>query len=397
VDGDGDIDFVFGSEAGNLHLYICDDATAGTYHLQNPNLLHLQDFGTETGFVITDLEGDGLLDMLTTTYGFVTGGAMGKITHLRQHEQNSTVFDVIDENFNMIEAGGFTYMNTIDVDGNGFLDLLIAGRNGVFRRFEQTAGDPLRFTLRNPDFLPGSKPGNAFPSTLCDIDGNGKLDWIIGLSDRPVHRYEQHAAHDTVFDLVSTQFVPDTYNIGYYPSPAVTDLNKDGVLDLVIGSSNGLMLLYEQSAAHSTTFDYVGKGFADIVFPKQMFPAFLDVNGDGLEDLFIGDANGGVSLFLREMTSDVERPSSQPSRACIVSLSPHPASSYVRVVVAQDARNASIGVFDMLGRCVMMREYDFAGSDHTATLPVQHLAPGTYVLRVGIADRYEARQFAIVR
>ncbi|BAQ64272.1 LamG-like jellyroll fold domain-containing protein [Geminocystis sp. NIES-3709] len=84
-------------------------------------------------------------------------------------------------------------------------------------------------------------------------------------------------------------------------APTFADLNNDGILELIVGHSNGL--LYYENQGTSDNPNYVlnsdnalsalinGRGFRDLN------PTFVDINGDGDLDLFIGSNQNNILFY----------------------------------------------------------------------------------------------------
>jgi uncharacterized protein (DUF2141 family) len=87
-------------------------------------------------------------------------------------------------------------------------------------------------------------------------------------------------------------------NVGFIASPTFADLNGDGKLDAIIGNSAGNTLVFlntgtstAPSFATATTNPY---GLANVGFSAN--PTFADLNGDGTLDAIIGNKNGDTKF-----------------------------------------------------------------------------------------------------
>ena len=141
--------------------------------------------------------------------------------------------------------------------------------------------------------------GETAAPTICDLDNDGLLDILIGKGDGTISHYEQDFYFPTDFLTVSTNF--NSIDVGSSTSasaaPTVTDLDNDGLLDLIVGESTGNLNHYEQVALNSLNFSLVTENFNSIDVGNQSAPYFLDIDNDGLLDLFIGEYSGNINHY----------------------------------------------------------------------------------------------------
>ena len=213
-----------------------------------------------------------------------------------------------------------------DLDGNGMLELLVGEETGRVLRYEQagaTGADALRFNqtllFANPAGTPVGTPnaGSFAQPAVIDLDNNGLLDVLVGSNDGTLLRYEQNAANSLTFNNFGQMKLADgtIINAGSVDKPLLTDFNGDGYLDMLLGNKAGTIVLYTQSAANSAVFRSLGTlttdGSSPISSPNgYAAPAITDINGNGLLDLYVGNADG--TLLRYEQTPSATAPTLAP-------------------------------------------------------------------------------------
>jgi len=86
-------------------------------------------------------------------------------------------------------------------------------------------------------------------------------------------------------------------NVGTNAAPAVGDLDRDGLLDLLVGRADGTIARYEQSSPNSTTFNSLGlltAGGVTIDRGTEATVAIVDTDSDGKFNVLLGGADGYV-------------------------------------------------------------------------------------------------------
>ena len=170
------------------------------------------------------------------------------------------------------------------------------------------------FNFIQKDFLQGSGVDlgeNAHP-TFYDENGDGLLDLFVG-------NYGYHLSTGTAiskvafykntgtiqnpeFTLISDDFlglsninlntILNTPALNLYPT--FGDLNGDFINDLIVGDADGKIHLF---TGDGITFNINTPNFENIDVGYFASPQIIDVNRDGLNDLIIGSKSGQISYF----------------------------------------------------------------------------------------------------
>src|SRR5687767_11527321 len=139
--------------------------------------------------------------------------------------------------------------------------------------------------------------GRFADPTFVDIDGDGDLDAFVGAVDG-ITRFFRNSG-----SAVAPAFVSETSNfgvtdVGAFADPTFVDIDGDGDLDAFVGAGDGTTRFFRNSgSAASPAFVSSTNNFGlpDVVISAS--PTFADIDGDGDPDAFVGVFDGTTSFF----------------------------------------------------------------------------------------------------
>lgn len=251
-----------------------------------------------------DLDGDGREDLFIGVLGGAFNPARTASDNLHHYEQTGQArFRLVTERFlNGIDVGSESTVALADLHGNGTLDLVVGnkidprelgtGRLYIYRN----TGTPTAPEFRFADTL-SLAPAHHYAPAFGDLWGDARPGLALGTWNRGIQFYRNVSAGEGLhFEADTTLTV--TLSRGSHPTPALADLNGNGLLDLYVGRSSGEISLYRNVGTPSEPrFELETDTFQDIDVGRRSAPTFVDLEGNGLLDLVIGSEGGGAVLY----------------------------------------------------------------------------------------------------
>ncbi|BAQ65916.1 FG-GAP-like repeat-containing protein [Geminocystis sp. NIES-3709] len=267
-----------------------------TFQTPTTNPFGLTDVGDNASPHLVDIDGDGDLD------AFIGNLAGNTMFYRNTGSASAPSFSSESNNFGLTNVGNYASPSLVDIDGDGDLDSFIGAFNGstIFYRNTGSASAP-SFSSETNNFGLTNVGGWASPD-LVDIDGDGDLDAFIGnfIGDTMFYRNTGSASAPS-FSSETNNF--GLTNVGISASPSFVDIDGDGDLDAFIGNNYGNTIFYRNtgstsapSFSSSTTNPF---GLTDV--DNFASPSFVDIDGDGDLDAFIGNIFGNTIFFLNDL------------------------------------------------------------------------------------------------
>lgn len=189
--------------------------TLPNFEFQDSTSWHKEiiDLGRESYPVLYDLDGDGLQDLIVSSYGkYQSAGVYDSRLYFFKNVGTATepAFELVNDNLANIPQYQIGYMPAPtfgDINGNGRPDMILGDEAGNIHFFTNTGttNNP-QFTLTTPNLNNIQVPGGKATPFLYDLSGNGALDLLVGNVRGTVHYYERASSGQLQFNLVTERF-----------------------------------------------------------------------------------------------------------------------------------------------------------------------------------------------
>ena len=189
----------------------------------------------------------------------------------------------------------------VDLDNDGDLDLLIGGNSGVSVAYENTCASPCS---SGPVWSAKSAwdthdMGSRSTPAFGDTDNDGDVDLYIGSATGAIHVVQNTGSNTNpiwVWDRKSAWDIPKLGS-RTYASPALADLDGDGLLDIMVGSDNNIVYAYKNTGTASSPAWTYTSGWNRTGPGTFGRPGLADLDGDGDTDLAIMDQFANIQVY----------------------------------------------------------------------------------------------------
>ena len=323
MDGDKDKDIILGDVSCCTMTMLINGGTS-----TSANMISMDDsFPSNTKIIqapifpcayFLDVNNDGKRDMIVSPNQANISLNKQSIWYYKNINSDSApVFSFVKDNFlqdAMIDVGEGASATFFDYNSDGLQDLLIGTYNQLtdscpgtehynITAFKNTGTrfNPA-FDLDTADFfelsiqLSGIDSANFSPA-FGDLDNDGDPDMMVGSYNGGLHYFENTAGLGNAANFILTQAnYPDNFadpiDIGNYSVPQIIDANRDGMLDLIIGEKGGNINYYENTGTPlSPVFTFITDSFGRVDVRNYQEPS-----GYSIPCMF--DYNGNYMLLV---------------------------------------------------------------------------------------------------
>lgn len=328
---DGKMDLLLGDVSYNTMVYLQNDGTSLNAHMDSNAVDYsFPSYDTPANVEIfpaafyVDVTNDGKKDILVAPNSLTSHLNLNSSWLYENTGDPNDRFNFVQNDFlidGTIDLGSYSYPFFFDHNGDGLQDLFVANGYiynflgntiGTIYYYENVGNDTLpEFNLVSDDYMGLRSLGLDFmrPS-FGDLDNDGDLDMILGDANGLLHYFENEPIGSTA-NFLAPQLQYFNIDVGNKAHPQLVDVNKDGLLDLLIGregSYGNIAYYWNYGTPELPMFsaDSLNNAFGNIETSITGFingnssPFLFERNGE--ETLYVGSELGLISSY--EINSD---------------------------------------------------------------------------------------------
>ncbi|MCK5116607.1 MAG: VCBS repeat-containing protein [Candidatus Aegiribacteria sp.] len=293
----------------------------------------------------------------------------------------------------------------MDWNADGRLDIIVGDRLGnisYFRRLDSgeltLIAEPMIAVAGEEIFL-----GNNSSPSVVDWNNDDLPDLVAGrLSGIPAGLYlyiNEGVAGDPLFNETDTVFCSGEPIELYASYPDFGDLNDDGLMDLIVGSTTGRIPCYINCGTPDLP---VFEEYEDLRADGEVLniytyirPSICDWNEDGIPDIIAGGDSGEILLFLGQPLTGLEEVEAEYSLRLSLN---SPAVDLIRASIElPSSAEVKSALYSVDGRLQCIESYGILNSGiHTLQMDIRDIPDGVYLFISSVGEETISRSVVIL-
>ncbi|MCU0644252.1 MAG: T9SS type A sorting domain-containing protein [bacterium] len=393
IDNDQDFDLFVGDRDGEIIFFRNRGTTSiPSFTLEAKNFVSeiILDLGLLSNATFVDIDNDADLDLFI-------GIETGNLSFFRNTGSATTPIFTL-ETESLISVADRCTPIFADIDDDGDFDFFSGEREGNLNLFRNTgsATNPI-FALETNNFA-AIDVGLLSTPALADIDNDGDLDLFIGERDGNINFYRNTGtATNPIFTLETENYA--TIDVGLFSTPTFTDIDQDGDLDLFIGENSGNINFFRNTGTPTNpALSLETESFTLLDTGYESAPCFVDIDGDGDDDFFAGEFDGGL-YFYRNVTPLSVATKATPQRRYFILYQnyPNPFNPTTRIKYQlATASHVVLTIYNLAGQeiATAVNEFQPAG-EHEVTWQSKGLPSGLYFYKIQAGEYSDAKKLIL--
>lgn len=255
------------------------------------DIISVQNEGTSTGEISFDAA-TGAIGFEGTQIGTLSGAVGSTATVTLSANASSASVETLLENLTFTAAADDPAASRVLT-----INVTDAAGNSLSADSELTrvtgSGDPFN----------GINASNFSIPVFVDIDNDGDMDAFVGEYGGTVNffRNDGTAANPNFTGALGSENPLDGIDVGVYAVPAFVDVDGDGDQDVFIGERDGILNFFRNDGTDSSPdlnqIAGAQNPFNGVDVGSNSSPVFVDIDNDGDMDAFIGEYGGTLRFF----------------------------------------------------------------------------------------------------
>ena len=362
--------------------------TNADFNFFKKNLLQdeMIDLGSGCYPVFYDYNNDGLDDIVVGNYGYHQIGGNPR-SSLALFKNNGTLdtpsFELVDRDWQNISNINLNINLNIaalnltptfgDLDGDTHDDMIIGDANGKLHYFKNTGSNPANFMLSQAEYNNIDVGYFASPQ-LIDVNRDGLLDILIGEQSGTINYCENTGTlTNAIFDTVISNFggidIESNIISAGFSNPTLFDNN--GNYELYVGSYTGETYVFD-NIDNNLTGSFDSLRILNTNEGGKNKIAINDINNDQKPDLLIGNYSGGLSYFNGD---SIVISNTFYTNSPKLKIYPNPSSQYL---IISSYMTGNIEIINTLGATILIQNK----TKKTARIDLRAFKKGLYFIKL---------------